>query len=322
MFWTPVIETIISLIFTFLILSVICSAIYEWISERRNLRGQLLAEFLIKAFNDPTERLPNFGQLVLRHPMIRSGAINEKRQLDKIDPEIFANVFTEVSDQCILNFIENTEEENLAFSSVPEGVFKSLNYQNGASLAILNDENRKEKIINWYQSLISMIRYQYKQKTRKYLFMIGLVFAIAFNVDTIHLIDRYWTDSALRDAMVSAAENYMSKDPEEQPSTISMNELIKELPVLNTQRFQSSEKGDNAEAKTLDQKDIIDYLRMMPVGWDSFRPFEGQKWGTTLLNLLLMFVGWVITAMAVTFGAPFWYDVLRQLFNIRTLKSN
>jgi len=45
---------------------------------------------------------------------------------------------------------------------------------------------------------------------------------------------------------------------------------------------------------------------------------EAAWWG----NLLLALLGWLLTAMAVTLGAPFWFDLLGKLVKIRGAGSN
>lgn len=63
----------------------------------------------------------------------------------------------------------------------------------------------------------------------------------------------------------------------------------------------------------------------LPIGWSS-HPFTGDdhacksKCGSTvqfLLNLLLAVLGWVVTGVAVTLGAPFWFDTLSRLVKLR-----
>jgi hypothetical protein len=35
------------------------------------------------------------------------------------------------------------------------------------------------------------------------------------------------------------------------------------------------------------------------------------------VNTFLKIVGWLVTAIAVTFGAPFWFDTVSKLGNLR-----
>lgn len=52
--------------------------------------------------------------------------------------------------------------------------------------------------------------------------------------------------------------------------------------------------------------EAIKQLQVLPVGWNTGVPFTG-----------LSIVGWLVTASAALFGAPFWFDLLQRLVNLR-----
>ncbi len=54
----------------------------------------------------------------------------------------------------------------------------------------------------------------------------------------------------------------------------------------------------------------IDALWTLPIGWQSFPPAVDS-------NLLLKFAGWSLTASSALFGAPFWFDLLQKLVQVR-----
>lgn len=55
-------------------------------------------------------------------------------------------------------------------------------------------------------------------------------------------------------------------------------------------------------------------LYTLPVGWSGYV----FSWSSLLTwNFWLMVFGWVITASSVLFGAPFWFDLLQQLVQLR-----
>ncbi len=54
----------------------------------------------------------------------------------------------------------------------------------------------------------------------------------------------------------------------------------------------------------------VNALWTLPIGWQSFPPdFDG--------GLLLKFAGWSLTASSALFGAPFWFDLLQKLVQVR-----
>jgi hypothetical protein len=74
--------------------------------------------------------------------------------------------------------------------------------------------------------------------------------------------------------------------------------------VAAVQNQQANQTPDQAIAKL----DDIGF----PIGWDEAnRPSGGGEWAIAVL-------GWVITGIAVTLGAPFWFDVLNKVSNLRS----
>jgi hypothetical protein len=55
-------------------------------------------------------------------------------------------------------------------------------------------------------------------------------------------------------------------------------------------------------------------LGMLPIGWSSAEipPNGASSW-----LWLTKVAGWLLTALALSLGAPFWFDLLNKLVNIR-----
>jgi hypothetical protein len=67
-----------------------------------------------------------------------------------------------------------------------------------------------------------------------------------------------------------------------------------------------------------DAKHALDDLRL-PVGWNnatlSFCPPAKNQW---LNSFVFPWIGWILTALAASLGAPFWFDVLNKFMVIRS----
>jgi hypothetical protein len=57
--------------------------------------------------------------------------------------------------------------------------------------------------------------------------------------------------------------------------------------------------------------DALAGLQTLPIGWGSFPP------QLTPAGYFLMFVGWLVTASSAFFGAPFWFDLLQNITQLR-----
>lgn len=63
-------------------------------------------------------------------------------------------------------------------------------------------------------------------------------------------------------------------------------------------------------AGALGTSDALAELDKLPMGWQQFPP--PLDW-----SLLSRLCGWLITAISVLFGAPFWFDMLQRVVNLR-----
>jgi len=63
--------------------------------------------------------------------------------------------------------------------------------------------------------------------------------------------------------------------------------------------------------------DLTDLKRLkLPIGW------ENEKWENFLCSTKgwenISILGWLITAFSVSLGAPFWFDILNKLVDLRS----
>ena len=63
----------------------------------------------------------------------------------------------------------------------------------------------------------------------------------------------------------------------------------------------------------------------LPIGWDSeddiYRTWPGWRFegkGGWIDQILTHLFGWILTALAISLGAPFWFDLLNKFIVIRS----
>jgi hypothetical protein len=139
----------------------------------------------------------------------------------------------------------------------------------------------------WYEDAMVRVSGLYKRKTQRALLVIALVVALATNADTIRIVRELATNEALRKAVVTDAEAYVSRDSTGQIVPASQYERIRQT---------------------------VDTLQGLgiPIGWSS-RPWSSLD-RPTLSNV----AGILLTALALSLGAPFWFDFLNKFVNIRS----
>jgi hypothetical protein len=144
-------------------------------------------------------------------------------------------------------------------------------------------ERLQANVEQWYNDSMDRIGGWYKRWTQKILLGIALILVLAANADTFMIANRFMRDNALRASIVSAAEN-----------TIQNNAARQDL--LNA-------------AENLD----------LPLGWVRAEddPYRDDQVPSDIGGWLLKVLGLMISAFAVSIGAPFWFDTLSKFINLR-----
>jgi hypothetical protein len=142
----------------------------------------------------------------------------------------------------------------------------------------------------WYDSAMDRVSGWYKYHTQWILVWIGLALAAGLNADTIVIVQQLSSNATLRQSVVAAAQAAKSPSDSSKPATIS-------------------------EVKEQVQK--IDELGI-PLGWKRSWPSTRQDWVTWLVLFLRGFPGFLLTAVAVSLGAPFWFDILNKIMVVRS----
>jgi hypothetical protein len=168
------------------------------------------------------------------------------------------------------------------------------------------------------------------------LFFIGLFIAVVFNVDTIHIAKRLSKDPELRGQMIQYADSYLKTNPgllsemkKRQTRIDSLLSSTKDSSALQKEREKSDslisiiQRNEELakEARALIQKDLANIDDLVGLGWEPIpnngtvlyfitrQPSAGWKWS--------VFIGWIVTALALSMGAPFWFDLLNKLMKLR-----
>jgi hypothetical protein len=140
----------------------------------------------------------------------------------------------------------------------------------------------------WYDASMERVSGWYKRSTQVFLFFIGLGVAITLNINTITIANYLYRDSAARAALVARAE-----------AAVAEQNYPRTYPAIQTE-LQSLK---------------------LPIGWESGLPPLRNSDGTPRPNTvdwIGLIGGLLMTALAATLGAPFWFDILNKVMVIRS----
>jgi hypothetical protein len=141
------------------------------------------------------------------------------------------------------------------------------------------DEVRiRAELSTWFDNAMDRVSGVYKRWAQLWSFLFALLIAVVLNVSTIDVATSLW------------------KQPIDTKAIVGITDQA-QLPNY---------------VKTVDQ------LNAMPLGWNAqLVPAAGATGGQWVWWLFLHVVGWVITAFATLFGAPFWFDALQQIVRLK-----
>ncbi len=164
----------------------------------------------------------------------------------------------------------------------------------------------------WFDDAMDRVAGYYRRLSQYVMLALGMILAISLNVNTPQVATTLWTSQSERAALVADASDA----------------------VANAKPAE----GDKTAADF--QKQLADFeSRQFPAGWSCWHPGISVSGappadgvapvchaltaadfgsGAFWLFLLASLPGWAMTAIAVSLGAPFWFDLLQKAVNMRS----
>lgn len=163
---------------------------------------------------------------------------------------------------------------------------------------------------SWYDSQMDRVTGWYKRSVQIILIYLGLLIAFGLNIDTIQIINDLQQNTTLANALASQTQAFYSAQQATKPC-------------------QSSNPCTCADGyipkNNLCQIDLS-AIAQLPLGWNESRwryvvPNPQAPLHEKLAEKRLWFklLGLIITTVAILLGAPFWFDVLGSIVNVRSV---
>lgn len=216
------------------------------------------------------------------------------------------------------NYIEQKATKNKEVDINPE---TKLFLQSLLSESQGDIEKFKLLLENWFEDTMQRATGWYKRYTQYILFIIGFLIAISFNVDTIAIAKKLSSNPKLASQVANNASVFL----EQQKQTGNQLRLLQSNRSDTSKDYQDkydSLKKRSEElvtsAKTLVDGEINNTNEVLGLGYkcDHLKLLHGFFFlypDASFAN----FIGWIITALAICLGAPFWFDLLSKLVRIR-----
>lgn len=331
-------DVAIGLSFTFLAVSLLCSATCEAIASLFQTRAKVLLDGVLTMLHEPAAKpqlrgiAPSIRRLlrrddgfgldrlgsasltaeVMRHPLI-AGMAQRGRLPSYIPATIFARALVAtlserhgsgLTARMLLAKIGNDGLSRTLLAIMGEGEHDIAALENAVRI--------------WYDTVMERISGWYKRRSQLVLFCIGLFYASAMNIDALVLSQRLWNDAGIaselaRQSAESMVSGRISQAPPAQPAVTAAPAAPQagRVPDAGT-------PTDLIRQAVAAQKEL-DKVAGLPIGWPSerFEHIGAKRLGAFLAALAFALVGWIATAFASSLGAPFWFDGVGWLLALR-----
>ncbi|GMQ24393.1 hypothetical protein Aoki45_10750 [Algoriphagus sp. oki45] len=287
--FASILNLVIGLIFIYFLIALACSTIQELIAHYLDLRAENLEKWLKDTFREN-----NLGEKFLNHRLI-DGLTAQGRRASYIPSKVFSGVLLDLVNKSDMPYDLSSLKESLKTSDLPEDLKRRL--LQSISEAKNGLEDVKRDIEGWFNDCMDRISGTYKKKAQYFIVIISTAVVIFLNVDTINIIQYLYNHPAESAALADKiSENIQTLDIEKQavlPDTLGTEAKI-DLKIKELKQIQAS----------------LDATKL-PFGWQKV---DGEFSFRELTNKLL---GLIFSIIAGIVGAPFWFQTLNKLVNLR-----
>ncbi|HEY3210243.1 MAG TPA: hypothetical protein VGL18_10705 [Actinomycetota bacterium] len=292
MIGSGVLDLVIGMFFVFLVFGLAVSGVNEAITRALEWRSRHLWRALRKLLDGKSDAVgdqrptvtatsvQSWTDRLYAHPLVRQleGRVPTSRsRLSRIPSTDFARAMIDLvaPDGAGATTVDQLRKgaTELPVSSPIRAPLLAIISEAGDRL-----DHARQGIEDWFNGRMEALSRRYKRNTRWLLVVVGLVVALAFNVDAIGAAERLYRDEALRNAVAQQAASVVD----------------------------ACKGSANVASCTKTEVGKVDKSIRLPVGWP-------DPDGVGPLQLL----GWLIAAVALGQGAPFWFDLLRKASKLR-----
>jgi hypothetical protein len=337
MFESAAIDIAIGLILMYLMLSLLCTVINEFIATKLSLRARSLASTLKELLDNPK----------LYGDFYKHGLIIGSKQAAAAGTQSTASAVTSVVSAAVHSLkkmIESPAPAGAAAAGSPLPEQDHPSYLSGRTVALaligsldtskpmpvfadieaavktLPPDSRirsallaslteargdldklRTSIATWFDDSMERLSGAYKRQLKWISMLVGLVVTVALNADSFKVATTLWNDPARRASIAEVAKQVAQAKPE------------------------TGQQVDPAKLKQ-QIEDTENTLGLLPIGWncvDATTKKKRTSWECARTELRAdkelptKIFGWLLTAAALALGAPFWFDLLNKFVNLR-----
>jgi hypothetical protein len=314
-------EIIIGLIFIYFLLSMLVSILQEIVANFTSLRGKLLlksaASMLeLESKEAQKELIDKFKESKVYKKYLTKGLMS-KTLPSYLSPKQFVAVVKDMLEGPAPAEGERSLDapagnEGVSLEGVKDKDLRShletLKGQMSLSSRDISDEYQAEidkaeqAIATYFDEMMSLTSSWYKRNVQYLIFFIGFVVAVGVDADTFAIYGSLSQNSTARQEILQIATDFVDSD---RSATLTPTPLDSNA----TQEEIADNLGDlKTKLNTIISEDLEGAATPLGLGWE-----ESDYTDRSIWDWLLKLLGWIVTALAISQGAPFWFDLLKLL---------
>lgn len=292
-------DIVIGMVIVFLTVSMVCSSVNELIASALGLRAATLRGALDSLLGS------SLAQTVIDHPAIPAAKNNGAKTPAYIEPTLFASALLDylvpgpvvpqaaagpqiAAAQAALAAPANpaaTAKVAAAFAASPsrEALSAFVQTANGDYARL------QQQVSGWFDAYMDRVSGQYKRNSQIYIAVIAIFVVGILNVDSLKAFNKLNTQPAFTQGLVAQTQTLLKSHNDSATTTANIGA---EVDTLNTR------------ITTIP----------VPIGWH-----VGPNQEDRLIPWWRHLIGLLITMVAASLGAPFWFDALSKLANLRSV---
>ena len=302
--FTALIDVAIGLTLLYLGAALFVTVANEYIAQVFNMRANHLKESLATLFT--TGKGDQLVDTIKNSPVFKPLLDGDGKPRSYIDPTVLAQTIVGGLQPVAAGAMTVTQLAG-AINALPDSqlknVLNTLSRTSGDKIERFTDD-----VAQWIDRSLKVLGDGYKRNIQTLSFCLGLLLAVAFNIDTLHVTARLYHDKELRERVALSAQQIaaatsskvftdcLAKGPDERRKAPECKELV-QLPEDIAQRTGA--------------------LGELPIGWNGWAQVRQELTQSGVTYQIQRVLGWLLTALAISIGAPFWFDLLNRLVNVR-----
>ena len=283
-----ILEVAVGLIVVYYVLGSIVSLFTQWINEALETRGIALERYLRKIAGDRVIDLTSLPQLKALQPIRYKnflsilGSTTESKKIEKIPVSTLVDAYFDLAGLTGKTDVAADELKTL-INQLPDSEGKTA-FLKWLDQGVTKIDDLRSRSTAYFSGMMDQAAATFKANARSFVIILSVVVTVIFGTDSIQLANDLWKNAELRAIAAAQADAVLAQQGPVSPKDLAS--LIEDLGAFS-----------------------------IKIGW--WRQTENLPQNPTSADWvrfgLLKTAGLVITAIAVSQGSSFWYDLLKKL---------